>query len=193
MAVALKDIRNTLKDPSLFIERCYIDGEWVLADSGKSIEVTDPATGETLGTVPGMGVEETRRAIAAAEAALPAWRAKTAKERSAVLRKWFDLIIENKDDLAYLMTLEQGKPLAEAGGEVVYGASFVEWFAEEGKRVYGDVIPQNDRLAAHPCDQAAGRRLRRDQPWKLPECDDSPGNARPASPWAAPSSSSRPR
>ena len=142
MAVALKDIRNGLTDASLLKEACYIDGEWVKADSGKTLEVTDPATGETLGTVPAMDVAETKRAIAAAEAALPAWRAKTAKERSAILRKWFDLIMAAKDDLAYLMTREQGKPLAEAGGEVVYGASFVEWFAEEGKRVYGDVIPQ---------------------------------------------------
>ncbi len=142
MAVALKDIRNGLMDASLLKESCYIDGEWVKADSGKTLEVTDPATGETLGTVPAVDVAETKRAIAAAEAALPAWRAKTAKERSAILRKWFDLIMAAKDDLAYLMTREQGKPLAEAGGEIVYGASFVEWFAEEGKRVYGDVIPQ---------------------------------------------------
>ncbi len=141
MAVALKDIRNALKDPSLLKEACYIDGAWVEADSKKTLEVTDPATGEVLGTVPSMDVAETRRAIAAAEAALPAWRAKTGKERAAILRKWFDLIVAAKDDLGYLMTREQGKPLAEATGEVVYGASFVEWFAEEAKRVYGDVIP----------------------------------------------------
>ena len=141
MAVAIKDIRNAMKDPSLFIERCYIDGAWVDADDKKTLEVTDPATAEVLGTVPGMTEVETRRAIDAAQAALPAWRAKTAKERSAILRKWFDLIIEAKDDLAYLMTREQGKPLAAAGGEILYGASFVDWFAEEGKRVYGDVIP----------------------------------------------------
>jgi succinate-semialdehyde dehydrogenase / glutarate-semialdehyde dehydrogenase len=148
MAVALKDIRNAMNDASLLKEACYIDGEWVKAEDGKTIDVSDPATGETLGTVPSMGVAETKRAIEAAEAALPAWRAKTGKERSAILRKWFDLIIEAKDDLAYLMTREQGKPLAEAAGEVVYGASFVEWFAEEGKRVYGDVIPQTWARAA---------------------------------------------
>ncbi len=109
---------------------------------GKTIKVTDPATGETIGTVPSVGVAETRRAIEAAERALPAWRAKTAKERAAILRKWFELVMANADDLAFLMTREQGKPLAEAKGEVVYGASFLEWFAEEAKRVYGDVIPQ---------------------------------------------------
>jgi len=142
MAVALKDIKNALSDKSLFIERCYIDGQWVAADSGKTFDVTDPATGERLGSVPDMGVDETRRAIAAAEAALPAWRAKTGKERAAILEKWFDLIMASKEDLGYLMTREQGKPLAEATGEVVYGAAFVEWFGEEAKRVYGDVIPQ---------------------------------------------------
>jgi succinate-semialdehyde dehydrogenase / glutarate-semialdehyde dehydrogenase len=141
MAVAIKDIRNSMNDPSLFIERCYIDGAWVEADDKKTLEVTDPATAEVLGTVPSMSEAETKRAIEAAEQALPAWRALTGKERANILRKWFDLIIANKDDLAYLMTREQGKPLAEAGGEIVYGASFVEWFAEEGKRVYGDVIP----------------------------------------------------
>ncbi len=141
MAVAIKDIRNSMKDPSLFIERCYVDGAWVEADGKKTLEVTDPATGEALGTVPSMGEAETRRAIEAAEQALPAWRALTGKERANILRKWFDLIVANKDDLAYLMTREQGKPLAEAAGEIVYGASFVEWFAEEGKRVYGDIIP----------------------------------------------------
>ena len=142
MATALKDVRIQLSDQRLFRERCYIDGEWVAADGGKTIPVSDPATGESLGAVPSLGVEETRRAIAAAERALPAWRAKTAKERSAVLRRWFELMIENADDLAYLMTREQGKPLAEAKGEITYAASFLEWFAEEAKRVYGDVIPQ---------------------------------------------------
>jgi succinate-semialdehyde dehydrogenase/glutarate-semialdehyde dehydrogenase len=142
MATALKDTRIRLSDPKLFREQCYVDGAWIGADNGKTIEVTDPASGEVLGTVPSLGVEETRRAIAAAATALPAWRAKTAKERSAVLRRWYELIVEHADDLAILMTREQGKPLAEAKGEVVYGASFVEWFGEEGKRAYGDVIPQ---------------------------------------------------
>ncbi len=130
-----------LKDARLFRQQCYIDGQWVDADSGKTIAVTNPANGATLGSVPGMGSAETRRAIEAASAALPAWRAKTAKERSAILRRWFDLMLANQEDLAVLMTAEQGKPLAESRGEIAYAASFIEWFAEEGKRVYGDVIP----------------------------------------------------
>ncbi|MCG6874667.1 MAG: NADP-dependent succinate-semialdehyde dehydrogenase [Betaproteobacteria bacterium] len=130
-----------LKDGSLFRQQCYIGGEWVNADSGKTINVTDPATGEVLGTVPNMGAAETRRAIEAANAAWPAWRAKTGKERAAILRKWYELMMANQDDLGMLLTAEQGKPLAEAKGEIAYGASFVEWFAEEAKRVYGDTIP----------------------------------------------------
>jgi succinate-semialdehyde dehydrogenase / glutarate-semialdehyde dehydrogenase len=132
-----------LKDPSLFRQQCYVDGRWVDADSGKTIAVDNPATGEILGTVPNMGGPETRRAIEAANAAFPAWRAKTAKERAAILRKWFDLMMANQEDLARLMTAEQGKPLAESRGEIAYAASFIEWFAEEGKRIYGDVIPQH--------------------------------------------------
>jgi succinate-semialdehyde dehydrogenase/glutarate-semialdehyde dehydrogenase len=142
MAIALKSMRVQLDDPRLLREQCYVGGSWVDADNRKTITVTDPATGETVGTVPSLGLEEVRRAIGAAEAALPAWRAKTAKERAAILRRWFELIMDAQDDLALLMTREQGKPLAESKGEVVYGASFVEWFAEEAKRVYGDVIPQ---------------------------------------------------
>jgi succinate-semialdehyde dehydrogenase / glutarate-semialdehyde dehydrogenase len=136
-----------LKEPLLFRQQCYLDGAWVSADSGKSFAVHNPATGEELGKVPDMGAVETERAVRAAQAALPAWSKKTAKERSIILRKWNDLILANTEDLARLMVLEQGKPLAEAKGEVVYGASFVEWYAEEAKRVYGDVIPQflNDR------------------------------------------------
>ena len=130
-----------LKDPKLFREQCYIDGEWLGADSRKTFAVDNPATGETLGAVPDMGTAETKRAIAAAERAWPAWRAKTAKERAAILRKWFDLMMANQEDLAQLLTAEQGKPLTEARGEIAYGASFIEWFAEEGKRAYGDVIP----------------------------------------------------
>ncbi len=132
-----------LKDPSLFRQQCYINGKWVDADSGKTVNVVNPATDEVLGTVPNLGAAETRRAIEAADAAWPAWRKKTAKERANILRKWFNLMIENQDDLAMLMTAEQGKPMAEAKGEIVYGASFVEWFAEEAKRVYGDTIPQH--------------------------------------------------
>src|SRR5467141_4580514 len=130
-----------LKDPSLFRQQCYIDGKWADADSGKSIPVNNPATGEILGTVPNMGAAEARRAIEAANAAFPAWRAKTAKDRAVILRKWFDLMMANQEDLAKILTAEQGKPLAEARTEISYGASFIEWFAEEGKRIYGDTIP----------------------------------------------------
>ncbi len=132
-----------LKDASLLRQQCYIDGAWCDADSGETIPVTNPATGEVLGTVPKMGAAETRRAIEAAERAYPAWRALTAKERATILRKWHDLMMENQDDLGIIMTAEQGKPLAEAKGEVAYAASFIEWFAEEGKRIYGETIPQH--------------------------------------------------
>jgi succinate-semialdehyde dehydrogenase/glutarate-semialdehyde dehydrogenase len=130
-----------LKDGALFRQSCYIDGAWTDADNGATVEVNNPATDGILGTIPKLGAEETRRAIEAADRAWPAWRAKTAKERSQLLRRWYDLILENQEDLALLMTSEQGKPLAEARGEVVYGASFIEWFAEEAKRIYGDTIP----------------------------------------------------
>lgn len=132
-----------LSDPKLFRQQCYIDGAWVDADSGETVDVTNPATGEKLGTIPKAGAAETKRAIDAANAAWPAWRARTAKERSQILRKWFNLMMENQEDLGILMTAEQGKPLAEAKGEVAYAASFIEWFAEEGKRIYGDTIPQH--------------------------------------------------
>ncbi|WP_416898474.1 MAG: NADP-dependent succinate-semialdehyde dehydrogenase [Minwuia sp.] len=132
-----------IKDAKLFREQCYIDGAWCDADGGGTIDVTNPASGQTIGTVPKMGAAETKRAIEAANAALPAWRAKTAKERAAVLRKWFDLMMANQDDLARLMTAEQGKPLAESKGEIAYAASFIEWFSEEAKRVYGDTIPSH--------------------------------------------------
>jgi succinate-semialdehyde dehydrogenase/glutarate-semialdehyde dehydrogenase len=131
----------TLKDPSLLRQRCYVDGAWIDADAGGTIGVKNPATGELIGTVPNAGAAETRRAIEAAARAFPAWAAKTAKERAAILRRWHDLMLANVDDLAALMTAEQGKPLAESKGEIAYAASFIEWFAEEGKRVYGDVIP----------------------------------------------------
>jgi len=130
-----------LKDPSLFRQQCYIDGAWADADSGETIPVNNPATDEIIGTVPRMGTDETRRAIEAANQAYPAWRKRTAKERGEILRKWYDLMLENQDDLAVLMTAEQGKPLAEAKGEITYAAAFIDWFAEEGKRVYGDTIP----------------------------------------------------
>ncbi|HMD75357.1 MAG TPA: NADP-dependent succinate-semialdehyde dehydrogenase [Steroidobacteraceae bacterium] len=130
-----------LKDTKLLREQCYIDGAWTAAESGATLPVRNPATGAQLGVIPNMGAVETRRAIQAAAAAQPAWAARTAKERANLLRRWFDLIIANQDDLAVLMTAEQGKPLAEAKGEIVYAASFIEWFAEEAKRLYGDVIP----------------------------------------------------
>ncbi len=130
-----------LNDADLFRSRCLVGGTWADADSGATIAIHNPATGEQLGTIPKMGTAETRRAIDAASRAWPAWRALTAGARARVLRKWFDLIVEHQEDLALLMTSEQGKPLSEARGEVLYAASFVEWFAEEGKRIYGDVIP----------------------------------------------------
>ena len=138
-----------LKDPTLFRQANHIDGKWVQADSGRTIQVKNPATGELIGEVPALGAAETRRAIQAAHAAQKPWRALLAKERSILLRKLFDLMIANTDDLAIIMTAEQGKPLAESKGEIAYAASFIEWFAEEAKRVYGDTIPQN----------AKGRRI----------------------------------
>ena len=128
-----------LKDPSLFKQKCYLNGAWV--GGAETTAVTNPATGEVIGHVPKLGQAEAAQAIAEANAAWPAWRKKTAKERANLLKKWFDLMIANADDLALIMTSEQGKPLAEARGEILYAASFIEWFAEEGKRVYGDTIP----------------------------------------------------
>ena len=130
-----------LNDSTLFRQQAFIQGKRCDAESNKTIEVTNPANAQLLGTVPKMGANETRTAIEAANQALPAWRALTAKERATILRRWFDLMMANQDDLAKLMTLEQGKPLAEAKGEIAYAASFIEWFAEEGKRIYGDTIP----------------------------------------------------
>ena len=130
-----------LQDPKLFRQQCYVNGEWVDALNRGTIPVTNPATGETLGAVPRMGAEETRQAIEAADRALPGWRGKTAKERAQILRKWFDLMMANQEDLATLMTAEQGKPMTELRGEIAYAAAFIEWFGEEGKRVYGDTIP----------------------------------------------------
>lgn len=138
-----------LRDPQLLRNQAFVAGAWTAADSGAIVAVTNPATGATLASVPDMGVAETRRAIDAANAAWPAWRALTAKQRGVILRNWHDQIISNADDLALLMTSEQGKPLAEARGEALYAATFVEWFAEEAKRAYGDVIPgtiANQRL-----------------------------------------------
>jgi len=130
-----------LKDATLLRQQCYVNGAWIEAERGGTADVTNPATGERIGTVPRLGVAETRRAIEAASAAFPAWAARTAKDRAALLRRWHDLMLANVDDLATLMTAEQGKPLAESRGEIAYAAAFLEWFAEEGKRLYGDVIP----------------------------------------------------
>ncbi|QAU32804.1 NADP-dependent succinate-semialdehyde dehydrogenase [Janthinobacterium sp. 17J80-10] len=131
----------TLNKPALFRQQCYVDGQWVDADGGATLPVTNPATGETIGSIPKMGADETRRAIEAANASWSAWRNKSAKERANILRRWFDLMVANTDDLAHIMTVEQGKPLAEAKGEVAYAASYLEWFGEEAKRAYGDTIP----------------------------------------------------
>jgi len=130
-----------LSDRRLFRESCYVDGAWVGARSGATISVDDPATGSVVGTVPRLSAAETREAIDAAARAFPLWRAKSAKERAAVLRRWHELMLANQEDLARLMTTEQGKPLTESKGEVAYAAGFLEWFAEEAKRVYGDTIP----------------------------------------------------
>jgi len=130
-----------LADPSLFRQHAYIDGLWQDADHAGSLEICNPATGERLGSVPDMGEKETRRAVEAAHAALPVWRSRTAAERGQLLRRWGELMLANSDDLARLMTLEQGKPLAEASGEITYAASFLSWFAEEGRRAYGEIVP----------------------------------------------------
>ncbi|MBV2179778.1 MAG: NADP-dependent succinate-semialdehyde dehydrogenase [Castellaniella sp.] len=130
-----------LKKPDLLRQQAYVNGQWCAADSGEVIQVSNPATGEIIGSVPCMGAAETRRAIEGAQAAWGAWRAMTAKQRAVILRRWFDLMTAHAQDLAVIMTAEQGKPLAESRGEITYGAAFLEWFAEEGKRAYGDVIP----------------------------------------------------
>jgi succinate-semialdehyde dehydrogenase/glutarate-semialdehyde dehydrogenase len=139
----------TLNDPTLFRQQCLIGGQWVDADENRTIPVDDPAGAGEVGTIPRMGTDETRRAIWAAQEAQSAWRARTARERALILREWFNLVMANQEDLARIMTAEQGKPLVEARGEIAYAASFIEWFAEEGKRVYGDTIPPH----------LAGRRI----------------------------------
>jgi len=140
-ATKSESVANQLKDKKLFREACYIDGAWVRFKSGGTVQVDNPATGEIIGSVPKLGAAETHEAIEAANRAFPSWSKKTGKERAIVLRKWFDLMMENQEDLARLMTLEQGKPLTESRGEVAYAAAFLEWFGEEAKRVYGDTIP----------------------------------------------------
>src|SRR5471032_3203285 len=130
-----------LKDPALLRTQAYVGGAWLDANNGATRDVFNPATAKKLGTVPNMGAAETRAAIEAASAALPAWSKKTAQERATILRRWYDLMLANQDDLARIMTAEQGKPFAEARAEIAYAAAFIDWFGEEGKRIYGDVIP----------------------------------------------------
>jgi succinate-semialdehyde dehydrogenase/glutarate-semialdehyde dehydrogenase len=134
-----------LKNQSLFREEGLIDGVWSQSDSKKTLAVLNPANGEVLGIIPNMGAQETRRAILAAKSAWRSWREKTARERGVILRRWFELVLEHQDDLATIMTLEQGRPFKDAKNEVIYAASFIDWYAEEGKRIYGDVIPQPQR------------------------------------------------
>jgi succinate-semialdehyde dehydrogenase/glutarate-semialdehyde dehydrogenase len=148
-----------LRDPDLLHTRAFVGGKWLDAASGATVQVLNPATREPIGTVPDMGAAEARRAIEAAAQALPAWAAQTARERAVVLRRWYDLMMANQEDLATLMTAEQGKPLAESKGEIAYAASFIEWFAEEGKRLYGDVIPGH---------QADKRSVAAITPWNFP-------------------------
>jgi succinate-semialdehyde dehydrogenase/glutarate-semialdehyde dehydrogenase len=130
----------SLKDPSLFKTQSYIDGKWVGADGGATFTVDNPVDGAIIARVANLGAAHAQAAIEAADRALPAWRARTGKDRAKLLRNWFDLILANAEDLAQIMTLEQGKPIAESRGEITYGASFVEWFAEQAKRVNGDVL-----------------------------------------------------
>ena len=135
------DLRSMLKDPSLLATKAYVAGAWVDADDGRTFEVTNPARGDVICTVPDLSRTEVARAIDAAHAAMKGWQGRTAKDRANVLRKWFDLMLANQDDLAAILTAEMGKPLAEAKGEIAYSAAFIEWFAEEGKRIYGETIP----------------------------------------------------
>ncbi len=161
-----------LKDPTLFRQANCIDGKWVQADADRTLVVKNPATGEAIGEVPAMGAAETRRAIEAAARAYPAWRAMLAKERAAILRKLSDLMLANTDDLAVIMTAEQGKPLAESKGEIAYAASFIDWFAEEGKAHLRRHDPAERQGSPYPCPEGADRRVRRDHAVELPRRDD---------------------
>ena len=145
MLDSVTDLASLLKDPSLLATRAYVAGQWIDADDGSTFAVTNPARGDVIAHVPNLGRAETARAIAAAHVAQKEWAARTGKERSVILRRWFDLMMANQDDLGMILTAEMGKPLAEAKGEIAYGASFVEWFAEEAKRVYGETIPGHQR------------------------------------------------
>ncbi len=172
MATALKDFRIQLSDPGLFREQCYIDGAWVDADSRASSEVTDPASGEVIGTVPKVGAAETRRAIEAAERAFRAWSKTTAKERAKILRKWFDLMMANQEDLAIIMTREQGKPLAESRGEIAYGAALRRVVRRGGEADLRRHHPDRGREPAPDGLQAAGRGVRRDHALEFSERHD---------------------
>ena len=158
----------TLRDPALFRQQCYVNGEWIDAGNGATLDVDNPATGEIIGAVPALGAAETRAAIEAADAAWAAWRARPAKARANLMRRWFDLVMEHQEDLAVLMTSEQGKPLAESRGEIAYAASFIEWFAEEGearlrRRHQSPPTGEADRGA-----EAADRGRRHDHAVELP-------------------------
>lgn len=139
------DLKSLLKDPTLLATKAYVAGEWIDADDGATFAVTNPARGDVICTVPDLGRAETARAIEAARVAMKEWAARTAKERANVLRKWFELMMANQDDLGAILTAEMGKPLPEAKGEIAYGASFIEWFGEEAKRIYGETIPGHMR------------------------------------------------
>ena len=145
MLDSVTNLRDLLKDPSLLVTKAYVAGDWVDADDGSTFPVTNPARGDVICQVPNLSRVETARAIAAANAAMKEWAARPAKERSVILRRWFDLMMANQDDLGTILCAEMGKPLAEAKGEVAYGASFIEWFGEEAKRVYGEIIPGHQR------------------------------------------------
>ena len=145
MLDSVTDLKSLLKDPGLLESRAFVAGEWVAADDGATFPVTNPARGDVICEVPDLGRAETARAIAAAAEAMKDWAARTAKERAQVMRRWFDLMMENQDDLARILTAEMGKPFAEAKGEIAYGAGFIEWFGEEAKRIYGETIPGHQR------------------------------------------------
>ena len=180
MATALKDPRIQLADQRLFREQCYVDGAWIEAEDGKTIKVTDPANGEVIGTVPSVGVAETRRAIEAADRALPAWRAKTAKERAAILRKWFELVMANADDLAFLMTREQGKPLGRGQGRGRLRRLVPRMVRRGSQAGLWRRHPADRGLAPDPGAQAARGRVRRDHALELPQRHDRPqGRPRP--------------
>jgi succinate-semialdehyde dehydrogenase / glutarate-semialdehyde dehydrogenase len=157
-----------LKDGALLRQQCYVDGAWIDAAAGGKVNVTNPASGAALGTVPSLGLDETRAAIVAAAAAFPAWAARTAKDRATLLRRWHDLMLENADDLAALMTAEQGKPLAEAKGEIAYAASFIEWFAEEGKRSTATSSRATSPTSASSCCASRSAWSQRSRPGTFP-------------------------